>query len=98
MLKFCCERFKNYYSSGEVIHEGKVISETFPNIRITKLEKTRFNEGTSLIRFVIICSSLKEIGDVSYVLISYCPFCGCELYKFYKDEQYFNLDSKLLFP
>jgi hypothetical protein len=96
MLIFCCERFKNYYSNGEVIHQGQVVSEIFPSLRITKLKPTRLNENTNLIRFVIICSSLKENKNVSYIFISNCPFCGCDLNKYYKDEQYLNLDSELL--
>jgi|688.fasta_scaffold295255_2 hypothetical protein len=96
-LKFCCERFKSYFSNGEIINQGQVVSETFPSLRITKLEQTKSNENTNLMRFVIICSSLKENREPTYIFISNCPFCGCDLNKFYTNDKYINLDSKLLF-
>ena len=97
MLKFCCDSFTSFYNNGEFYTQGKIASETFPNIKITKIEPSIFNKNTDLMRFVIICNSLNQNEKPLFILISYCPFCGCDLYKFYTNDEYINLDSKRLF-
>lgn len=95
-LKYCCDEFKWRVSLNKREH---------PNIRIIRLtnpahfmrhEIINFNTPENILksklRFFITEGYQEEfdISKTSKMFIKYCPFCGRDLYKFYKDDGYAN--------
>lgn len=74
MSKICCDNFKWRYetSSGMGL-----------NIRVARL----VGLDSSPIAFFITDGYTEESTNVKYCKIDYCPFCGTELAKFYKNEK-----------
>jgi hypothetical protein len=96
-LKYCCEKFEGCYYSYKYPRR--------PNIRIVKYT-SEFLLNSSLATgkfkspysFYITFSFDKFEMDMPYLNISYCPFCGKDLYKFYKSDEYANEVEGVTFP
>ncbi len=95
-LKFCCDRFKNYY---ECDMEGNI--RRIPNIKIIKFKPEHSNSSLVYNKLMKISGNFKfcittefyEILDflkTMFIIIDYCPFCGKYLHNFYKDDAYAN--------
>ena len=80
--KYCCERFQGYYEKPEPSRL------TFPFIKIYKIEKDEWNKGKKLLRYSIVCGFEKD--KPPHIIIKYCPFCGKNLFKFYKSDKWVN--------
>lgn len=94
-LKFCCEIFETYYYSNNL---------TRPNIRIVKyksdfLFRNIIEEKFKLpYRFYITYGYEIFKIDMLAIHMLYCPFCGCDLYKFYNNDTYANeIEGKTFF-
>ena len=89
-LKYCCDRFEISATRAKT---------TNPNIRIVKLTSPHYFKQyvekkfrKNPLRFFLTQGFLEEFrvdltGNIS---IMYCPYCGKDLYKFYKDDAYAN--------
>ncbi len=89
-MKFCCEKFQTHWQ----FHK-----RSYPNIRIVRftsewLPKTmpvKDKYKNSSYRFYITWGYDKDFSfDLITLFIEYCPFCGTDLYKFYKSDEYAN--------
>jgi hypothetical protein len=80
-MKFCCERFQNYYDRPKT--RG-------PNIRIVKYSADQLLDTTYRYRFYIAYDYTDEARLVPNMNIAYCPFCGTHLFEFYRDDKYVN--------
>jgi hypothetical protein len=87
-MKFCCDRFKNYYERGEIYEGDKLVKEIYPKIKIVKIEADKYNNGVNLFRFYFVAGFLKDRPPV--INMKYCPFCGKNLFNFYKSDLYIN--------
>lgn len=86
--RFCCERFQSYYETGFVNEgPGTPTRELYPNIKIIKLNEGPY-VGDKPYRFLIVCGFLRDKPPAIY--IGYCPFCGMDLFTFYKNDDYIN--------
>jgi len=86
--KFCCEKFETYYKTN---------NQSAPNIRIVKytseyLLKSTKDLGKYKIPYRYYITYGYEIFqiDMLAIFIEYCPFCGTDLYDFYKTDEYAN--------
>lgn len=84
--KFCCDTFKGNY-------QAVTDREVFPNIKIVKIENERINIGKNPYRYYFVCGFLRD--KPPYINMRYCPFCGTDLFKFYKSDEYVNADYKI---
>lgn len=80
-MKFCCDRF-------EVHHQ-------FPrthglNIRIIKYSKSELLDKENLYRFYITIGYNENQENVPNLNIAFCPFCGINLFKYYKNDECVN--------
>jgi len=70
------------------------------NIRIIKLERENdtWNPFSKREKYSYFLTEgyTKGQKDVKHIHLKYCPFCGTELSKFYKDDKYVN-ESDLSF-
>lgn len=85
-LKYCCESFESF---------ATIRKELAPNIRIVRFTSKFFFENVprkfakNPLRFMLTLGyqgeyNIQNAGNS----IMYCPFCGTDLYKFYKDIRY----------
>ena len=95
-LEFCCEKFKCHWQFN---------SQSYPNIRVVKytsdfLINSPHMEGKfkNPLRFYITFGYEIFKIDMVAVFIEYCPFCGKDLYKFYKSDKYANEIEGETFP
>jgi hypothetical protein len=87
-MTFCCNKFQSYYEDNSLARDGQVVIERFPSIKIVKLGAN--NNGTidKPYRFLIISGLVNDRPP--YINIAYCPFCGANLFNFYKSDIYIN--------
>ena len=86
-VKFCCEKFEFRQS---------LPSEKGLNIRIVKYEPNQLLDKDNLYRFYIATYFLKGEKCDMNLNIAFCPFCGTNLFKFYKSDDYINEDANCL--
>lgn len=90
MMKFCCDKFQFFYS-GE--------TQTGLNIRVVKpkFDKTLYSKlfKSDDLSFFITEGYVKNDSPNKLMVIQYCPFCGGNLKRFYKDDKYINEDWQL---
>ena len=98
-LKYCCQGFEVYLYHYDSKYGRR------PNIRIVKytsefLLKSSLATGKfkSPYRFYITFSFDRFKIDAPHIPIEYCPFCGKDLFKFYKDDRYANEIEGETFP
>jgi len=84
--RYCCERFESYVEDSLEVLEGQIVAEHFPSIKIVKGVADKFNNGKNLYSFLIICGFIKD--NPPTIVIAFCPFCGKNLFKYYKDDKY----------
>jgi hypothetical protein len=87
-MKNCCEKFK-LYSDGQ--------NESSPNIRIVKF-LPNLHQKKHYFRFFITHGYEKFNMDVIFMNIAYCPFCGKNLFDFYKEDTIPNEIEGTTFP
>ncbi len=92
--QYCCDRFSIYHQAHK---------RTFPNIRIVKWKSKHFfkNDGNPYGFWITVGYETFETWDLSSKHrwpITYCPFCGKDLYKFYKSDEYANEIEGVTFP
>jgi hypothetical protein len=88
-MKFCCARFESYHQDSGKIDAGSFKRETYPNIKIVKLSPNDHNQGKNLYRYLLVCGFMEQ-APPSFVNMKYCPFCGTDLFKFYRSDEYVN--------
>ena len=89
-MKYCCEKFKS---------EISLKREQGLNIRIIKYNKAELLDTSNLYRFFITAGYTSTDKAVPTMNIAYCPFCGQNLFEFYKKDKYVNeSDSSFLYP
>ena len=84
MNKFCCDKFRFHY-------EGP--NEMGLNFRIIKLSPAfvkRGYFGDNVYRYIISDGYTKFDDKVKKIFMEYCPFCGKELKKIYRSDEYVN--------
>lgn len=78
--KFCCARFG-------IRHEAS--REEGMNLRVVKRPPDERPDGWHTYRFYVTPGY--RIGqEVKRLNIRYCPFCGTDLYAFYRSDQFVN--------
>lgn len=80
--KYCCARFG-------IRHE--VSREEGINLRIVKPYPEYRMDNTNVYRFYLTAGykeGQKKVGK--HISIRYCPFCGTDLYGFYRSDFYIN--------
>ena len=80
-MKYCCEWFKSNH---------KLPREVGLNIRIIKYPETLLMDKANLYRYYISQAYTKEQQNVANLNIKFCPFCGTNLFKFYKNDEFVN--------
>jgi len=80
-MKFCCERFEMHYFFPD--NYGM-------NIRIVKYAENELLDKRNLYRFYITQGYALGQTNVSNLNVGFCPFCGENLFKFYKSDHYVN--------
>lgn len=81
-MKYCCDKFEMYQ---------KFPNTTSPNIRIVKFEPIpKAGIDKSHYSFFITMGYEKFSLKLPTIIISFCPFCGTNLKKFYKSDGYVN--------
>lgn len=85
--QFCCDQFTSYYEK----HPYPEV-ETYPNIKIIKLEPDHFNKGKYLYRYYLVSGFVKD--KPPFIVMKFCPFCGVNLFKFYNSDNYINADYR----
>ena len=95
MNKFCCDQFQSYHQDRGNVGEGSSEREVFPNIQIVKLPEDNFNKSKNLYRYLMVCGFLKS--NPPFVNMKYCPFCGTDLFEFYKSDEYINGKQEVFF-
>lgn len=98
-LKFCCSFFEGGYFVGNGFG---------PNIRIVKFTSEELiargiNDKDSKnrrkdIRFFITMGYKIFSFDIMGTIINYCPYCGKDLHKFYRRDEYVNEIEGKTFP
>lgn len=81
-MKFCCEKFRFFYSGEKAMGL---------NIRIVKLSKDFIERGNlNFDKTYSITEGYPNTIDEckKKMLINYCPFCGCDLKRKYKSDEY----------
>jgi hypothetical protein len=81
-MEFCCEKFRFFYSGEKTLGL---------NIRIVKLSKDfvlRANLNIDKTYFITegYPDSIDECKKI--MVINYCPFCGSDLKRTYKNDEY----------
>ncbi|MGE7775631.1 hypothetical protein ACQKLP_12955 [Chitinophaga sp. NPDC101104] len=90
MKRYCCEKFANQL---ELSREHSL------NIRVLKFEPKDLIDTEKRYRFFITPGYTLADRSVPVYNIAYCPFCGKDLFKFYKDDAFVNEDdSSFLYP
>jgi len=84
-MKFCCEKFELHYS----FRNG--LAHSFRVINCEPITLSRENT-TNHMRFIIITSPYVNFNilETPSIMIDYCPFCGTDLHRYYKTEEYIN--------
>ncbi len=97
-MKFCCFRFEMYYTlenrccynirkvkltSPRLTEHGMMKYYNIPSLRGTKHKRAD-------ICFVMTMGYDTFTFDAPTVFISFCPFCGVNLYDYYKSDEYVN--------
>ena len=90
MNTYCCDKFRNQCLQNR---------ETGLNIRILKFNEVELLDNESPYRFFITPGYSLTDKLVPTYNISFCPFCGQNLFMFYKDDRYVNEnDNNFLYP
>ena len=81
-MKFCCDRFKFHYSGEKTMGL---------NIRIVQLSKEFVDRGNlNFNKSYFITEGYSNLIDEckKKLAINYCPFCGRDLKREYKSDEY----------
>ena len=90
MKKYCCDRFK---LSAELPRESGL------NIRIIKFDKTELMDSSKQFRFFVTPGYTSESKGIPTLNIAFCPWCGKNLFNYYKADEYANETYKdFLYP
>jgi hypothetical protein len=105
--KYCCEKFEESHrrnrQSSPNIRIVKFVSEELidrsPVSRLAKgIEFYYEDTRNSPFRFYISIGYEKFRPDIPAFNIDFCPFCGTNLYTFYKSDEYANETEGTTFP
>ena len=89
-MKYCCDKFEA---------AGKLPSTTAPNIRIVKFKPIeRFGEIIGYYAFYVTIGYQEFSLKLPVMMISFCPFCGTNLKKFYSTDDFANEFEGKTFP
>jgi hypothetical protein len=88
MKPFCCERFSNSHGDGIQKSEEQNGRSVYPFILILKLKSGRIFYPKTEYRFYLVCGLIKD--KPPFVNMAFCPFCGQNLFAFYKDDAFIN--------
>ena len=82
-MNFCCNSFQT---------DWFLDSRARPNIRIVKvdLKEVPQIDPKYPYRFYFTIGYSPEERNVPVRFIKYCPYCGKNLFKFYRDDEYIN--------
>lgn len=80
-MTYCCDKFQ---WDCEVNH----VCST--NIRVIKIDPKYGIESESPYRFFITAGYETGQKNVPSRMITYCPYCGTNLYSFYRSDEYIN--------
>ncbi len=97
-MKFCCSNFEGSYYVGNNfginIRIVRFSSDFLINqggLYVLKGDKEyRINTKRNDIRFFMTMGYQKFSLDLAMANISFCPFCGTNLHKFYDKDEYAN--------
>lgn len=84
MKKFCCNAFRFHY---------ELEKEMGLNIRIIKLSPAFLKRGyfgDNLYRYMITEGYTDFNDKIKTSIIEFCPYCGKELKKIYRSDEYVN--------
>lgn len=82
--KYCCARFG-------IRHE--VSREEGFNLRVVKSDPDMRLDVFNIYRFYLTPGyKTGQKKRVKHIIIRYCPFCGTDLYDFYRSDAYVNED------
>lgn len=84
-MKYCCERFK---------FRHEIPSNKGLNIRVVKYDLSELFTEKNPYRFYLSSPFVKEEISKDNFLIAHCPFCGENLFAFYKDDMYINCNKE----
>lgn len=88
-MKFCCDKFKSDWNFPRNVGL---------NIRVSKFHPRDFNFliKKEMYRFYITSGYKDNTKAEPNLVIAHCPYCGTNLFKYYKDDYYIN-ESKEYF-
>ncbi len=91
-MKYCCRNFET---------DCNVDRRSRPNIRVVKISVDQVPEIdiNYPYRFYFTIGYEEGQKNVPSRFINYCPYCGANLFKFYKNDQYVNeTNQSFLWP
>ncbi len=91
-MKYCCRNFEG---------DCKVDRRARPNIRIVKIDINQVPEIDPKYpyRFYFTIGYHDNEKNVPSRFLTYCPYCGKNLFKFYRSDEYVNeLNQSFLWP
>lgn len=80
-MKYCCDRFEM---------AAKLPNTSSPNIRMIKFEANSMLGNKTYYGFYITMGYETFSLRLPKMMIEFCPFCGSNLKKFYKTDEYVN--------
>ena len=80
-MEYCCNKFET---------DLKLLFTTAPNIRIVKFEKEPLLDNKIHYGFYITMGYEKFSLHLPKLTIHFCPYCGTNLKKFYKSDDFAN--------
>lgn len=82
-MKFCCQKFNSGWSLNRV---------SPLNIRVVKIDLKEVPEINPKYpyRFYLTIGYREGEKNVPSRFLSFCPYCGKDLFKFYKSDEYVN--------
>ncbi len=99
-MKFCCLNFETHYRFRNTLaHSIRIVrysSEEFLNNGNINLIKQGKNSTVKCkgndMRFLLMTSPYVVFDQLKNpaIMLNFCPFCGANLYKFYRNKEYAN--------
>lgn len=84
-MNYCWERFESAHSMP---------NSYGLNIRIVKFKKEDLIDKNFLYRYFITPGFSESAENIPRLNIAFCPFCGENLFAFYKSDVFVNAESK----
>ena len=99
-MEFCCDTFESYYlirnTAAPKIRIVKFKSDFLTNTDVAYIRKhgkeIKIKKRRKDFSFFISSGPYETFYMLNnpLVVINFCPFCGTNLHKFYKEDQYAN--------